>query len=520
MANPQPSGETQPNPPRFRWLKRIGLLTLLLMLALLGLRFAWGHRAQSQLDAAVQAIRDEGSPIDRSDLPPPIPPDADVAVTHLTEAMDRWPRFSGLLITETAWYQQTQFSNTPTQLVDPVPDTNAYLDQIENDVMPHLRAAVACEYAGWHLQFADPPWMTLIPHLLDLRRLVRLMQETAVRSLEVLRYDLYFELVLQSYRLAQLAELESHSSIGHLVRISIDALAGGILMDTLHQWDPAAPYAGTEQARQLLNALLDEAPYRQGLVEALRADRWSFHVGMLWLLDHPSELHQHFFDSDVPFIVIRVALPVAKPVAIQDIRFGIDYYSRMIEAFRDTSNLPEWSTSVSQDPAWSAFEKSDFVHLFSQTMTGGVGATVRTHYQQLAHRRLTAIALALHLYRAEHGRFPDRLDELVPDLLPAVPIDPLASDGRPIAYHPEGLPLIDSNIVSRAYNQPLPDNLPFSVERYPMLYSVGVDGIDDSGLVYFDRLTGELDGRNGLGYDDYSDLPLLFSTQPEPLPSP
>jgi hypothetical protein len=75
------------------------------------------------------------------------------------------------------------------------------------------------------------------------------------------------------------------------------------------------------------------------------------------------------------------------------------------------------------------------------------------HFIALARRRMAALCLAIRLYRIDHaGEFPDRLDQLVPDYLPLVPVDPLASDGRPLAYRrsPE-----------------------------PIIYSVGADGAND-----------------------------------------
>jgi hypothetical protein len=72
-------------------------------------------------------------------------------------------------------------------------------------------------------------------------------------------------------------------------------------------------------------------------------------------------------------------------------------------------------------------------------------------YTQL--RAATITAIALELYRRDHGDWPATLDQLVPELLPAVPLDRF--DGRPLKYT-----LIDGK---------------------PLLYSVGVDRDDDGG---------------------------------------
>ncbi len=64
-----------------------------------------------------------------------------------------------------------------------------------------------------------------------------------------------------------------------------------------------------------------------------------------------------------------------------------------------------------------------------------------------------ATALATERYRLAKGRWPERLDELVPDYLPAVPGDPF--DGKPLR-----LRRMDDGI---------------------MIYSIGTDGVDNGG---------------------------------------
>ncbi len=61
--------------------------------------------------------------------------------------------------------------------------------------------------------------------------------------------------------------------------------------------------------------------------------------------------------------------------------------------------------------------------------------------------------LALHVFRAEHGREADRLEELVPGVLPTVPLDPFTT--RPLVYR--------------------------STEDGPLLYSLGPNRRDDGG---------------------------------------
>ena len=69
-------------------------------------------------------------------------------------------------------------------------------------------------------------------------------------------------------------------------------------------------------------------------------------------------------------------------------------------------------------------------------------------------RQMAITAIALKRYQQRHGRYPNDLAALVPDLLVAVPIDPV--DGKPLRYHLE------------------------SDDSYT-LYSVGENGTDEGG---------------------------------------
>lgn len=67
---------------------------------------------------------------------------------------------------------------------------------------------------------------------------------------------------------------------------------------------------------------------------------------------------------------------------------------------------------------------------------------------------LLLTAIAAERYRIRHGRVPGSLPELVPEFLPAVPLDPCS--GGPLVYRPAGRPFT--------------------------LYSVGTNGVDDQGV--------------------------------------
>jgi hypothetical protein len=75
-----------------------------------------------------------------------------------------------------------------------------------------------------------------------------------------------------------------------------------------------------------------------------------------------------------------------------------------------------------------------------------VQAFQRSHLRsahQHAMLRSMAAFLAVKAYEKEHGSAPERLDELVPDYLPLVPIDPF--DGQPLRYLRSGVLRLPAN---------------------------------------------------------------------------
>lgn len=93
--------------------------------------------------------------------------------------------------------------------------------------------------------------------------------------------------------------------------------------------------------------------------------------------------------------------------------------------------------------------------LFSAMLLPAQGKTAVKFVRLEAHRRTMLVALAVERYRLCHnGQLPDRLEQLIPDLLPTLPPDPF--DDNPLRYNrlPSGF----------------------------VVYSIGPDRSDDDGL--------------------------------------
>ncbi|MBW3597625.1 MAG: hypothetical protein KY475_10155 [Planctomycetes bacterium] len=87
------------------------------------------------------------------------------------------------------------------------------------------------------------------------------------------------------------------------------------------------------------------------------------------------------------------------------------------------------------------------------TIMPAMDAQFSPAYLAEARTRVAAVALAAERFRLAYDRFPETLEELAPDFVEAVPLDPF--DAEPLRYR--------------------------TVGHFCVVYSVGEDCVDDGG---------------------------------------
>ncbi|MBI3463711.1 MAG: hypothetical protein HY000_11740 [Planctomycetes bacterium] len=102
---------------------------------------------------------------------------------------------------------------------------------------------------------------------------------------------------------------------------------------------------------------------------------------------------------------------------------------------------------------WSQPTLGSMRSMLSRQQAGAIANRVVALAKATALNRAAEAALGVERYRRRHGRLPERLEDVVPEFLPAVPEDPFT--GQPLRYAIE-----DGGFV---------------------VYSVGPDGVDDRG---------------------------------------
>jgi hypothetical protein len=106
------------------------------------------------------------------------------------------------------------------------------------------------------------------------------------------------------------------------------------------------------------------------------------------------------------------------------------------------------------------------------------------------------VVLAIEIYRARHGEYPESLDQIVPEILPAMPLDPF---GTPFGYRR----------LSAVHDK---DPRPY------LVYSLGDDRTDDRGRQDPKNPYAAVHGR-GPGFDLVVNHAREKQPQEEPKPS-
>ena len=488
---------------RYAWLRgwRAFVVLALVLVTALGTAWAlWRVGAQRRLDAVVDGIEARGEPIHLSDFEPgtahrPTLANADNAAYHLRQAEAKWPRVDGgVLITETDWYQwspphQLDSDRPAERPPDPVADNRAYLDSLA-PAIESLRRAAAAPAAEWDVALGKTSIDTLLPHLGEQRTLAWLIMDAAERALEIGDTRLALELIRLTLQTAPATNCPPPTLIGHLVFISINSVVFEPLEESLPGM--VIPADATDPTRQEAEALLawlsDDGPLRESHIQAFVGERMGVHDIGLAVAD--GRLEGDAFVLEViynlpPWAAGPLRLGIS-PLILHDTAFMVEYLDTLRDAAESADTEPQMQaaiTSAYPGGIGAELDAHPYRHLVSRTFLAAYEAAIRTHFQALARQRLAAAALAVKLYEADHGRRPGRLAELVPDYLPAVPMDPWDPAAGPIRYLPTGAALM----------WPMPEIgtpelvHPAGGDGSPaVVYSVGLNGIDDGGAVYVD----------------------------------
>jgi len=450
----------------------------------------WLLHAQAQLRAEIDAIRARGEPLRLIDLkPPPLPPEKDAAVL-LRQAVQ-------------------QFEADVEPLLDAL-DGNMQADGYEDYYWDDLTNYPEVRRAYSHQLQAI---LTAAGPTIGLARKARGLGCSDLGidysgSLDEAISTIVFSRQRAMARFLCLAAIAAHDRgddeeaiectqdiltlsdwagqypllIGELVALAIEGLAeGGVerIAPGL-RLGGEEPGAAREQVQELIALLLDEKRTKDRLVRALLGKR-------VFGYETCEAIRRGRYPETFGNLVIdKGALrAIFKPVLIADEARLIRSYGPLVEAARQ-DDYPSAKSRFSAVTIPDA-KYPELTQPFTYTLFPDISRAHMIHFRAVASCRMAATALAMRLYEIDHGRRPEKLAELVPHYLPAVPKDPFDPSGGPIR-------------LGRWAGREL-------------LYSLDINGTDEGGQ---DRP--DPNDPSARGYEDYDWVFFLNGDRPrEPL---
>jgi hypothetical protein len=417
------SDQTRPIPPRYWWLKRLVVAVILLLLTTPVLRCVFGMVAQRRLDAHVTELRASGEPVLPQDFEFPAVPDQDNAAIPLKKA-------AALLVEPgNDDLSLVQYLLDPT-LVDSKEEAVRAILHTNEEPLRLLREARFKAGVDWGKRFSSPMLTidTIVP--LDQVRVEKLAQLGCLAALDAWGRDEHAEAF---ERILDVLDLGNRLNEGHpfVLTSLVGATASGYALDVLESI-ASAPLGSPALARQAITVLLDERAVAAGFTEGFRVER----AGLLDVVPGMRGA-DILFKGDSWSTRTRLEWWLLEPVLQLDGVRVVDHYSAYVDASRaqDVPSVKQTLATVGLSFETILEKRTRYLSaLLLHEMSGTLCRTI----VERARRRLAASALAVRLYQDDHGHRPATLDELVPDYLPFVSLDPTSAEREPIVYIPDG----------------------------------------------------------------------------------
>ena len=448
---------------KISWGRITGLGLLAMLLAALLAHAIWTIHQSHLLDAKIALIQSRHEPILPSDFAAPdVDPNNDAvtavrnaaAAIKLDDATSR--SFSDLELELPLTPQEKQ------TIESALAQSQASLDA--------LVAAQGKPIHDWGIDAtnasADQLVNVFLPDLKQFRMLARLLRASALIEHEQKNDRLAIQRISQIISVADVVD-RYPALVGHLLAIGCRTIAA----DTGVQIAPDLNIGGGErdasiaEVRRTIGLLLDDTPSRDGYRRGFSGERMfelamarSFCDGPPQQAGTPTVTAPNSNRSAITQYAIR-------PIVYRNADLMLDYTSAAVQL----GDKPNWPAAQAGLPPPIPFS---YLNAIARLFTPALDRAIEAHFRGLTDQHLAATSLALRWYAIDQGgKFPAKLDELVPAYLAAVPVDPMAANDHPILFRGEG----DARII----------------------YSVGTNGTDDGGsespLPHPRRFSGKLD---------------------------
>jgi hypothetical protein len=422
---------TTPYPPPFRWLKRSLWTAGIVLVLLIVLRLWWGWYADRQMQKEMEAIRARGEPIEWKDFDQPDIPDSENAAWYLQQAAKDAQNFN---VIEHS-YSQAWWANTPLERIAPMVAN-------EQAMIEDIRQAQNCHKICWNSAPSINQRFLVnlgsqrdVVFILNALAAVRHRQGNDAEAAELLHYSIFFANAMHQNNPPTL--------VSHLVGIGLEALINRDTLQFTYGLNPSG--SSSDLGNRLSQLVVDLTNERQ----YAKAGRDAWITERVFVLSNPNGSQPMRAPAKSDFVV--------SPLFILDEIRILKY----LDALSVASSQSTWPIARRYIPKQDWADQNEFINAVSHALSSSFGNSledvIKRHFEILAERRAAVLALAMVLYRSDHGgNWPASLNELAPKYIPAIPIDPLSPVASTFIYKRDGA-------------------------SGPIIYSVGENGIDDGG---------------------------------------
>ncbi|MHC4211869.1 MAG: hypothetical protein ACYSWP_00715 [Planctomycetota bacterium] len=296
----------------------------------------------------------------------------------------------------------------------------------------------------------------LMPHLSDLRQSAKFLALVALLHAQNNQSNSAIDSIDAGFGVARSIEKEPYL-ISQLVRFACQALTVQSLEHAVNRIE-----FSDEQLKRL-SQILKDAKTSDGMLYGFVGER-CLCMDVFAQSTVQKLQYIHFSAPAWPLIWLYTAIGMAD----QDAGIYLDIMTKYVEAYKLSPIERLKVAKALEDEA----EKISKLHFMTRTFIPAISRITELDFRIIALLDAARVAIVVEQYRLANGKLPDILDDLVPNFIESVPIDPF--DGKPLKYkildpgfviYSIGEDLGDDGGKERGPDRKKPNDVTFIIER-------------------------------------------------------
>lgn len=395
----------------------------------------WNYQLNQRLAAEIQAVRDRGEPLTTVELndyyqPAPGRPDMTkeiLAALKSSQASDLNEQAARLpFVGHPEDYGFPEEVPPATETWAQLAEVEAYLDK-QRVALATFHEVARRNGAVRFISDFSTGYNTDLMHMVGMRHAARILSLEFHVHLHRGRPSQAVDSLIAKFKWAQILDGEP-TMISQLVRTAIGRMA----IEEMQRGVREVTFSDADCAR--LQSALRDFQFEFGLIQALIGERACAYTACLDVAMLPDEK-----STTTPEAIREIC--TRAPQRVMDAAKILEVHRRMIESAEDSLS-DSLRTSKALQSEFDAMQKSPvtpLMYINTLLLVPAETYAAQTYADTSARRDAADAAIAAELYRQRHGKWPEKLEQLVPEFLPHIPHDPFANAPQQMKVSPEGL---------------------------------------------------------------------------------